>query len=236
MSEIEGVLIAKIQRTPNVFSFRFKFNQTLSFIPGQFLEVVFNRQNRNDRSLNKYLSFSSAPGKESIEITKKISETQFSQRLSSLNMGEKVLFIAPMGNCVFKPEYQNIAFLIGGIGITPVISILEHINIQKINTDVCLLYSNTTEQDIAFKEELDSWSKENKNIKLWYVITNLSSDNKQYLTGVIARQTVEAKISDYQKRIFFIFGPPRMVTAMNNICLEIGCSPELIKTENFIGY
>jgi len=33
-----------------------------------------------------------------------------------------------------------------------------------------------------------------------------------------------------------IFGPPKMVEAMKNICLELGISPEDIKTESFIGY
>ena len=36
-------------------------------------------------------------------------------------------------------------------------------------------------------------------------------------------------------RIFYIFGPPKMVEVMENICLESQCSKQNIKTENFIG-
>ncbi len=236
MENLEGTLTKKIQRTPNVFSFQFQPEKSLSFIPGQFLEVILNQQNRDDRTLNKYLSFSCAPEKGIIEITKKISNSQFSQQLAGLREGERVLFSLPMGNCILKPDYQKISFLIGGIGITPVISIIEHIIGQKMNTHVCLLYSNMAEADIAFKRELDSYSGDNENINVFYTLINPPFENKQYLSGVIDQNMIKDKINDYQDQVFFIFGPPRMVSAMKDICLEIGCNPEKVKTENFIGY
>jgi ferredoxin-NADP reductase len=38
------------------------------------------------------------------------------------------------------------------------------------------------------------------------------------------------------QRTVFIFGPPKMVEAMHNLAIELGCSNEKIKVENFIGY
>ena len=71
----------------------------------------------------------------------------------------KFLLMPPFGNCVFKDEYRKIGFLIGGIGITPVISIIEYIVDRSLATDVLLLYSNKTQEDIAFRRELDAWQE-----------------------------------------------------------------------------
>jgi len=163
--------IEKIKRTETVRSFRFKSEQKVDFYPGQFLQVIFDEQNKNNRNLNKYLSFSSAPDKDYIEVTKRISDSEFSQRLLELKPGSRILMKAPMGTCIFKDEYEKIGFLIGGIGITPVISILEYIIDKGLATDVCLLYSNKTEDDIAFKPEIDNWSKNNSKIKVIYTVS-----------------------------------------------------------------
>lgn len=221
--EVTGVFAEKIKRTPAVESFRFRPKEAIDFLPGQFLEIIFDKDNRGNRSLNKYLSFSSAPGKEYIEVTKKISGSEFSRSLTALKPGDETLFKASLGNCVFKDEYERIGFLIGGIGITPVISILEHITDKKLATDVCLLYSNSAETEIAFKSEIDTWSKNNRNIKVLYALQ-------------INREFFSAPECDIQERIFFIFGPPAMVNTMQNICLKAGCNEKMIKKEKFLGY
>ena len=236
MNDIRVALIEKINRTKTVTSFRFRPEQRIDFCPGQFLQVIFDEQNRNNRNLNKYLSFSSAPGKEYIEVTKRISDSEFSHRLTDLKSGSTVLLKAPMGNCIFMDEYTKIGFLIGGIGITPVISILEYIIDKGLATDVCLLYSNRTEDDIAFKQEIDTWSKNNNNIKVIYTISLGEVKDKRYFLGRIDKQLFISHVTDWDQRLFFIFGPPNMVTAMKNLCFEVGCLKEMVKTENFIGY
>lgn len=226
----------RIKRTSAVESFRFLPEEKIAFIPGQFLQVIFDEQNPDNKELNKYLSFSSAPGKDYIEVTKRLSESFFSQRLRGLKAGDEVYVRAPFGNCVFKDEYQKIGFLIGGIGITPVISILEYIVGKKLSTDAVLLYSNRTEADIAFRQELDYWQKSNKNIRVSYTITDCQPKDSSCEFGRIDKNLVLEKIKDYRERIFFIFGPPKMVEAMQALCIEIGCDGGNIKTENFVGY
>lgn len=234
--EVIGVFAEKIKRTSAVESFRFRTKEAIDFLPGQFLEIIFDKNNRSNRALNKYLSFSSAPGKKYIEVTKKISGSEFSRSLTALKPGDETLFKASLGNCVFKDEYKKIGFLIGGIGITPVISILEHITDKKLATDVCLLYSNRAETEIAFKLEIDAWSKNNRNIKVLYTVSDGEARDKKKFSGQINKEFFRAPECDVQERIFFIFGPPAMVNTMQNICLEVGCNEKMIKKEKFLGY
>ena len=236
MQEIRVSLSERIKRTQTVESFRFCAKEKINFVPGQFLQLIFDEENRDNKELNKYLSFSSLPSKNYLEVTKRISDSNFSQRLKNLKIGDELLLKAPLGNCVFNPEYEKIGFLIGGIGITPVISIIGYIVDEKLNTDAILLYSNRREEDIAFKGELDHWRSVNYNIKVIYTVTDCPPKDSRCIFGRINKELISQNAPDFRERIFFIFGPPKMVNAMNNLCLELGCPKENIKTESFIGY
>src|SRR3989338_4450330 len=176
-------LIERIKRTADIESFRFSPEEKLDFTPGQFTRVIFDPRDLNNKELNKYLSFSSSPLKSYFELTKRLSESKFSQKMKNLKTGDSILFNGPLGSCTFKEEYKKIAFLIGGIGITPVISIIEYLIDKKLDTDVKLFYSNRTEKDIAFKKELDSWAGSNKNITLNYLITDCEPQDEQCIFG-----------------------------------------------------
>jgi len=234
--EAKAKFIEQVSRTASVTSFRFLPAQDFSFEPGQFLQLVFDPLHRANNDLNKYLSFSSAPGKGYLEVTKRLSSSNFSQRLKGLNPGDEVLIKAPLGSCIFKEDYKKIAFLIGGIGITPVVSIIEYIATRKINTDAALFYSNRTEEEIAFKKELDSWQAGSNNIRVFYTVTDCQPRDSQCIYGPIDKDLLLSQLADIKDRIIFIFGPPKMVEAMQQLTTELGCNRESIKTESFMGY
>jgi glycine betaine catabolism B len=236
MKEARARFIERIERTPSVVSFRFSLAEGLEFTPGQFSQLVFDEKDKNNKELNKYLSFSCAPGKGYIEVTKRLSASAFSQCLRALKTGDELLFKTPLGACVFQEQYKKIAFLIGGIGITPVISILEYIMDKNLGTDVCLAYSNRSEEEIAFKKELDGWRSINGNIKVSYLVSDCQPKDSSCMFGRIDENLLKEHICDMQERVIFIFGPNKMVEAMNNLCLEVGCVKERIKTESFAGY
>jgi ferredoxin-NADP reductase len=229
-------LIKRIKRTPTIESFRFLAEKKIEFIPGQFSQIIFDIDNLENRELNKYLSFSCSPTKEYIEFTKRLSESKFSQKLKNLKIEDTVFISSPLGNCVFDEKYKKIIFLIGGIGITPVISILEYIVDNKIDADTYLFYSNRREEEIAFKDELDSWCKINPSIKVFYLITDCVPKEKDCIYGFINKDLLKEKVKDLEERVIFTFGPPKMVKAMRQLSKELGCKEENIKAENFVGY
>jgi glycine betaine catabolism B len=236
MKELLVSFKEQVPRTPQIASFRFISPEPVSFVPGQFLQVIFDEQNRINRNLNKFLSFSSAPGNGFIEVSKKLTGSDFSQRLKNLQPGQQVLFKAPMGNCVFHEEYSKILFLIGGIGITPVISILEYIMERRLLNEVALLYSNMTETEIAFKKELDEWSEKNSHLRIFYTVVAAPAQDPGIGFGMIDDKMVAAQVPDFMERHVYIFGPPAMVQAMQVICCNLGCRKEMTLIENFAGY
>ncbi|MFH2137995.1 MAG: FAD-dependent oxidoreductase [Candidatus Omnitrophota bacterium] len=234
MNEFRGRLIQRIKRTPEVESFRFKTKEPVVFLAGQFLRVIFDANNKQNQELNKYLSFSCAPGKEYIEVTKKLSASEFSQRLKSLKTDDEVLFEGPMGKCVLKDGEGKAGFLAGGIGITPVISMIEDIKNRELDINVILFYSNRNPQEIAFKKELDLW--ESDNTEIVHTLTDCESADIKCVYGYIDKELILRYTADIKTRPFFIFGPPKMVQSMKNVCLEAGCDQNMIKSEGFMGY
>lgn len=236
IKQLRGKLTERIKRTPSIESFRFITDEKLDFTPGQFIQVIFDENNLSNKELNKYLSFSSSPSRQYFEVTKRLSQSKFSEKLSRLSIGSQVLFKAPMGSCVFREDYGRIGFLIGGIGITPVISIIEFIAERGLNTDVVLLYSNRTEEEIAFLKELNEWQKANTNIKVVYTVTDCKPKDAICIEGRINKSIFLDNFKEPGQRVFFIFGPPKMVEAMESLCLEAGVLLDNLKTESFVGY
>jgi len=229
-------LIQRIPRTTTIESFRFLTQEKIDFISGQFLKLIFDRDDINNKDLNKYLSFSSSPLNNYIEVTKRLSTSNFSEKLKNLKLEDKVLIEGAFGNCIFKEEYKKIAFLIGGIGITPVISIIEYIIGKRLDIDVLLFYSNRTEEEIAFRQELDAWSRSNNNLKVVYTLTDYQPKDKRCIFGRIDKKLLLEYMKDLEERILFIFGPPKMVEAMAQLSKEIGAKSENVRTESFVGY
>jgi ferredoxin-NADP reductase len=232
MKEIYGNFIEKIQRTPTVFSFRFQLEEKIDFIPGQFMEVIFDKE---DKNLRHFLSFSCSPLRDYIEFTKRISESKFCQRLKELKPEDKILFKLPLGSCVLKESYKKISFIIGGIGITPVISILEYIADKNLDIDVFLIYCSRSEEEIAFKEELDSW-REKINLNIFYMVTYTEPRDKEIKKGVIDMKLLSQYKREFRERINFVFGPPKMVEVIVALLQQLGIEENKIELEKFIGY
>jgi len=128
MNEFKCRFDCMVERTHNVKSFRFiPVESGFDYLIGQFVTVVFDENDRSNKNLNKMLSLSCCPNKEYIEVTKKISESDFSKRLMSLNQGDEVLFKGPMGKLTISGLGEKNCFLVGGIGITPVFPMIESI-------------------------------------------------------------------------------------------------------------
>lgn len=234
MKELETRIIEVIPRTYNVKSFRLDIGEEREeFLAGQFLQVTL----KNNPELKRYLSISSSPTESGyIEFTKKITESEFSETLNALHAGDSVIIKYPFGKFVLDEAYPKIAFLSGGIGITPIRSIAKYVVDKKLGIDTVLLYANRTVEDIAFKDDFDQMQKQCPRLKVIHVLSE-SQEAVEYKSGWINGRIIKDSIPDYPERKFYLCGPPAMVEAMKNIlATELAVAETSIITENFQGY
>ena len=232
--EIKASVKEIIQRTPGVTSIRVFHEGLRPFKPGQFMQVILKP---GVKDYARWLSISNSPTERGyLEFTKKITESGFSKGLKSLRINDRLLIRYPFGKFTFEGECERIAYLSGGIGITPIRSMVKYIVDKKLRTDVYLFYANRTEADIAFKEDFDKMQSEHPNVKVEHVLSQAAA-SWQGRRGVINAETIKDCLPDYRQRKFYICGPPGMVKAMRELLAEdLKIKQDSIITENFTGY
>ena len=211
----------------NTWSFYFDPKSSITFIPGQYLEWTFPHNNPDSRGTRRFFTVSSAPSEKHISLTMKVNEkgSSFKSAFLDLKDGDQVTASSPQGDFVL-PKDKNIplAFIAGGIGITPFRSMVKNLLANNEKRDIILLYLNNTDEEIAFKETFKK-AKE-VGIKTIFLVTKKD--------GYIDEKIISAKILDYKKRVFYISGPELMVNGLKEILSKI--KPKEIKTDFFPGY
>ncbi|OPY21259.1 MAG: Sulfhydrogenase 1 subunit gamma [Methanomethylovorans sp. PtaU1.Bin093] len=222
-----------IKRTHDVKSFRFKRPEGFDYKPGQYILVSLEVEGK---SITKAFSLSSSPTeKDHIEFTKKLTGHPFSNVLDNMKTGDSAVISGPFGKMTFEGEYAKVALLSGGIGITPMISICRYCTDLHLDADIMLIYSNKTENDLAFREELDEMMHNNSNLKVVYTLTRASES----WTGCrerICENMVVREIPDYRERHFLICGPPEMVRSMEEMLTAMKIQKDMVKKEALAGY
>ncbi len=232
-NETEVKIKEIIQRAPDVKSFRLQLEGEANFKAGQFLCAHLLTENECKR----YLSISSSPTEKGyIEFTKKITQSDFSKILNTLKPGDSLRIQYPFGKFTLDDPQTKIAFLSGGIGITPIRSISKYAVDKNLGTDIVLVYANRSIKDIVFREDFDLMQKQYPKLKVAHVLCEPAPGFK-CTVGLINAQIIKNEVPDYSQRKFYICGPPLMVISMEKILTEeLNLPKENIITEQFQGY
>lgn len=223
-----------IQRTPSVKSFRLLLRtNNITFRPGQYfyINIIIN-----GIKAEHHFSFSSSPTEKGyIEFTKRITEHEFSQALAVMKPGGWAHLQGPEGEFVLPDNVKKLAFLSGGIGITPLRSMLKFISDTESNWDIVLLYGNKNVEEIVFRHELDEISEKVKGIRVFHVIAD-PPEGWKGKTGIITKQLVQELIPDCSERLFYTSGPPSMVASLEKQLTALNIPESQLKHDNFTGY
>lgn len=236
MWEFDTEVSEIIQRTPSVKSFRFPIRtKNVRYRSGQFFYITIKS---NDKKLDHHFSFSSSPTEKGyIEFTKRITSSEFSQTLDKMKPGAWAHLQGPEGGFTLPRKYTQLAFLCGGIGITPMRSMLRYIVDKQLDYSVVLLYGNSIPEEIVFRQELDTISAAHKGVRIEHVMSgpNIPADWKG-MTGLINKDLIAKSIPDYTGRLFYVSGPPRMVLALEEQLSNLNLPDGQIKKDSFTGY
>jgi len=127
-------------------------------------------------------------------------------------------------------------FLTGGIGITPIRSILQWATQERLPHKLYLFYSNREAEDAAFIEEFESMTAQNPNFTLIPTVTGHKTLTWPYEKGHINRQMLTRYLLGLNGPIYYIAGPSGMVTAMTDLLTSSGVSDDDMRTEEFGDY
>jgi len=206
-----------VKENQNIYSIYItgKNMEKYKFQSGQYATLIFMQKNM---WFHHPFSFSDANNKKNLRFSIK-SSGDFTSKIEKINVGTRVWIDGPLGTFTLeKSTKQKYLFIAGGIGITPILSILKSISNNK---DSVLMYSNKTESDIIFKKEI-----ENSGTKVYYFNTN--GNNKRIDIGEI-----KEICPDYIDREIYICGPTQMKNSIVKDLKNHKVSVEQIHSEKF---
>lgn len=219
--------VKKTEVAQNIWAFYFEPMSRLRFTPGQYMEWTYPHKMPDSRGVRRYFTIASSPNEKYVMVASKIaaSSSSFKKALMNMKPGEQITALGPSGEFTLpKNKSQQVCFIAGGIGITPFRSMVKNLLGQKENRDIVLLYSVSTEGEVAFKEIFDDGAK--IGLKSYYVYTEKE--------GFIDKEMIKKRVPDYKDRVFYISGPEPMVDAFKKILVSMGV--KRVKTDFFPGY
>lgn len=185
---------------------------------------------------DRFLSIASGPARDHLEFAVRTSESDFKQAFRRLRPGDTVRVSRPSGRFTLD-EDAPVVFLSGGIGVTPIKSMIEHATDSGLDTPLVLLYGNRSPREIVFREELDGLAGLNPRFHAAYTVDEPPEDPTWTgRTGHIDMRMVHAETADLRGAVYYTCGPPGMVAAMTRLLDDLGARPGHVRTENFTGY
>ena len=230
--QFEAQVIETMQNTESSRSIRFSRPQGFDYLPGQFIIL---RLNGMQGEIGKPLSLSSSPTEDFLQVTKRLTGHEFSNALLSLKKGDTIRFSGPYGSFTFNGEHEKIAMLSGGIGITPLRSMIKYCTDKGLETDIFLFYSNQQENDIPFKDEFEDLKAKNQNLTIINTLTRPSPSWKG-LMGRIDANMIKEHLPNYADWTFYFSGPGKMVDSMLLLLKEMSIPEKQAHKEYFPGY
>jgi glycine betaine catabolism B len=228
-----------VQETHDVKTFRFvnPDGGPLPFehIAGQYLNLKLTIDGKR---VNRSYTIASPPTRRDYcEISvKRASNGYGSKHLhDTWKPGDLIKVGAPAGKFHFAGhEADRIVLIAGGIGITPMMSVMRSLTDRGWHGEMYLLFSVRLVKDIVFREELAQLQAAHRNLKVCYTVSGDPDTAWDGARGNITRELIEGLVPNLTRGPIMVCGPDPMMTAMRKLLVDIGIPDDEIHQEAFI--
>lgn len=224
------------QVAQDTYDFVFSAPHKLAFEAGQYLEWTLGVPRTDNRGNRRYFTVASAPTEADVRLGVKFypQASAFKQQLGAMRAGDTILASQVAGSFTLPAGADTkLAFIAGGIGITPYRSMLRYLIDRDEPRDVVVLYGVNTPDDIAYRDVLDA-AERNLGISTYYAVAEGASAEQH--SGLIDKHMVRATVPDYRERVFYVSGPQAMVQAVRRMLIGMGVRRSRIKVDFFPGF
>lgn len=197
-----------------------------AFKAGQWFRV---RLDTEAGEQTRVFSHAAAPADKELVLATRESESDFKRTLARVSDGESV-GISASGGRLMLPAGIPVTFLVGGVGITPVRSLVRDAIVRGVSMDGwSLFYGNRDFSCVPFASDLEAF--ERAGLRVIHVLEQEGGppDSER---GFITAAMIE-RHTDSRAAHFLIAGPPAMVTAMRSVLDELEVPDDRRSVESF---
>ncbi len=228
-----------------------KLKSPLKFSPGQYIEWTLPHERPDTRGNRRFFTIASSPTEEGVSIGVKMipSPSSFKHELLTLkeNDPESVIVASQVSGDFTLPTDQSkkLAFIAGGIGITPFRSMIKYLVDLDQKRDIVLFYACTTPKEFAYTDIFFEAVK--VGVKFVPIITNkdnIHADPSWQFNGqpwnghvgFLSPDAVQKFVPEFKNRTYYLSGPSAMVDTYNAMLKNMGIARKFIKTDYFPGF
>lgn len=231
MNFYETTLRRIVQESSDSYSYIMDIPEGYTWKAGQhaMFKIKDYKLVEGDRD-SRIFTIASAPQDEFLMFTTRIGELHSGFKdhlLKNIKVGDKIEIAAPLGSFDFDmSKYKRSIAIAGGIGITPIRSLLRH-------------YADNNDENHAFTVIYSDDRGEYAYDELWEELkTKMPNLDLRFVSE---RDEFTGSTNDYAKEFgneseYLIAGSPGMNAAFTQTLIDLGVDKENIKTDNFMGY
>jgi ferredoxin-NADP reductase len=240
VSAYASKLLNRADAGEGTMAFHFERPPGFDFKPGQSADLTLLDPPETDSEGNvRTFSIASAPFEDQLMFATRMRDTAFKRSLKKVPLGTVVKMDSARGSfTLHKNSVKPAVFLTGGIGITPFSSIVRQADHDRAPHRLYLFCSNRRPEDAPFFEVLQNLEKTSPNFRFIATMTEMSGSKQTWNgeTGRINREMLSKYLNDLRGPIYYIAGPPAMVSGMRKMLVASGVDEDDIRTDEFAGY
>ena len=240
------VIDRKEKESDTVYSYYFKPQDGKSiptYKAGQYLTLKAEIPGEKYNHIRHY-SLSDSPGKDYYRISVKREDTHHNAPAGIVsnflanqkNVGDKLEFSAPAGDFFLDEEETPVVLISGGIGITPLVSMLNSIIEKQPQREVTFIHATENNSTHAFREHVKQLAMQHSQVKslvLYNTPTKEELDAADFdKQGFVDLYFLQTNVSSKDAHFYFC-GPIPFLEAINRALHEWGVPEDHIHFEVF---
>jgi ferredoxin-NADP reductase/Na+-translocating ferredoxin:NAD+ oxidoreductase RnfD subunit len=219
--------------------FMFKPQKPFSYLPGQYIELTLLHEHADARGSRRYFTLASSPTEDTLYVGVRFYKdgSSFKKALDALTE-QTAIAAGQLGGDFTLPKdtEQKLAFIAGGIGVTPFRSMMKYMTDMNERRSTVMLYGERTADNVAYADVFED-ARKRIGARTVYVINDTDMVATPNLhPGRITPSLIQTEIPDFAQRLFYVSGPQPMVQEVRRMLLGLGVSSSDIKTDYFSGY
>lgn len=204
-------------------------------VAGQYLNLALTIEGKR---VNRSYTIASPPTRNAYcEISvKRVPAGYGSRHLhETWREGQRVKVSAPAGKFVFAgADAERVVLIAGGIGITPMMSVVRSLTDRGWRGEICLLFSVKVVRDVVFREELAYLQARFRNLRVRVIVSRDPDTAWDGPRGQITREVIASFIPGLTRGPVLLCGPAPMMTAMREILVGMGVPDAEVLQEAFV--
>ncbi len=208
--------------------------RTFRHLPGQFAFLKLHGRGLPAEEHPFTISSAPSPDGRQIRFTIKASG-DFTGKIGEFHTGDWATVDGPYGlfsHVARASRNGSLVMIAGGIGITPILSMLGHMAASGDDRPVTLIWGNRREEDIVYCQELDALAAGQMNLHIHHVLSEQEGwpGPLGFVDAPLLRRLLGAEeLAGH----LFLCGPPVMMASVERALRSMGVPRRRIHAERF---